>query len=210
MHGLGPIAPNRERGIVNAFRSVATSIPRGSLICNGHSANNQGGANGVAIHCVNNNRGRGCHLVSFGHRGSNIPTIIGAVRCSPGHSTHVTLLCCTSNRGHCVVTPGKLRMNTALVSNTSTTPRVNGYLPLTGVPINAIVRGVRLHPNRNTLLIHSTNGFTRLASHRNDCYMVGLPSNRAHRVLDTYGTAINDINGSSRTLRRSNGTNHSH
>lgn len=210
MHGFGPAAPKRERGVVNAFRRVATSMPRGSLMCNGGSSNNHGDRNGVAVHCVNNNREGIVEVISFGEGGSNIPTIMGAVRCSPGHSTHVTLLCCTSNRGECVVTPGKLRINTALVSNRGTTPRVNGTLPLRGVPINAMVRGVRLHPKRNTTLIHSTNGFTRLASERNGCYIVGLPSNRIERVLDAYGTAINDMNGSSRKLRDSNGTKHSH
>lgn len=210
MGGFGPIAPNAERGVVNAFSRVAAGGPRGSLLDPRGGSNKHGGSNGVAIHCVNNNGGRVCHGVSFGHAGSNVTTAMGAVRCSPGHATHVTLLMCTSNRGDCVVTPGKLRIKRAIMDNTNITPRIKGALFLDRVPLNAIVRGVRLCPNRKTTVTHSTNSCTRLLTHRNGFTVVGLPSNRAHVMLMAYHTAINIISGVSRDLRDSNGTNHRH
>lgn len=195
---------------MSTFSRVATDGPRGSLLTGVSRGNNHGGANGVAIHRRNNNRGHRCHVVSFGHAGSGVPTGMTAVRCSPGHSSHVTLLGCTSNRGHCVLTPGNLGINSIMFSNPRSSVGPNGYLPLTGVPSNARVRGVRLGVNGNNRVIHSTNASTRLVNGSGNCTVLHLPSNRVHHIHRRYHTAVNIINGTSRDGLMVNGTNHRH
>lgn len=195
---------------MSAFRRVAASGPRGSLLTPIRGRNNHGNSNGVAIHRRNNNRGHRCEVVSFGEVGSGIPTAITAVRCSPGHAYHVTLLRCTSNRGHCVLTPGKLGMKSVIADNPRSSVGVNGYLPLVGVPLNAIMRGIRLGVNGNKRVIHSTNTDTRLVTGRNSRTLLHLPDNRLHGMRVHYHTAVKIINGRSRRGVALNGTKEGH
>lgn len=206
----GPASPNHHfiRGIIRP--RLCGNHPCTTLLRSGDGSNNHGGGNHVAAHRVNNNRGRRCHVVSFGHAGSGVPTAMRHVRCSPGHATRVTLLGCTSNRHHCVVTTGGRTINSAIVSNRASPVHPNGYLPLGGVPLNAIVRGVRLGVNGNTRVTHSTNTDIRLLNHSNVCTVLHVHSNRAHHIRIGYHTIVNRMSGARGGLGSLNGTNTSH
>lgn len=206
----GPCAPSEERVANSSFSRVAGAAPRGSLLRSGGEGTNHGTRNGVAMERHNNKTGGGCEVVSFGEGGSKVPTAIIKVRCSPGEDTGVTLVYCTSNRGTCVLTPRKLASNVAIVGNTSTRIEMKGYLPLSRVPINARVRGVRLCPKGNKRLIHSTNGDTRLVTGRKGCTALELPSKRVEVIPVVYHTSVNIMKGNSRGLVGINGTKHGH
>lgn len=208
--GCNPAAPNHHNVAIASCDILDGITPRHDLLRPVGGRDNHGGANHVAIHRRNNNGHAGCHIVSFGHRGASVPTAIGALRCSPGHDTFVTLIRCASNIGDCVVTPSNLGINSIVLDNGNTSVGPNGYLPFRGVPINAVVRGVRLCPNHNTRLIHSTNGVTRLVTGRGNCTLIHLPSNRVHGIPLGYATIINRISGVSRRGIGLNGTNHGH
>lgn len=208
--GYGPASPNHHRMIGIIGPRLRGNGPFTPLLRGGDGSNNHGGGNHVAAHRVNNNRGRTCHVISFGHGGSNVPTIIRHLRCSPGHSTGVTLILCGSNRHHCVLTPGNLGTNSRVRSNISTTVGPNGALPVHGVPINSAIRGMRVGPNGNNRLTHSTNACIRVITHSNTCIALHLHSNRVHGMRTSYHTALNRINGTRRVLHILNGTNTTH
>ncbi len=208
--GCGPAAPNHHNVSIVSCAALSGMTPRGDLLTPGSGGTNHGDCNQVAVHRHNNNGHRGCHVVSFGHGGLSITNAIVALRCSPGHDTRVTLIRCRSNRGHCVVTPTNLGINSAIATNTGTSVGPNGTLPLDTVPANAFVRGIRLCPNGNTRLTHSTNIVTRLVNGRGGLTVVHLPSNRVQCIPLGYVTAVNRMNGTSRTGIRLNGTNHGH
>lgn len=101
-------------------------------------------------------------------------------------------------------------MNRRVRSKMKSSVGVKGTVPLTGVPINAIVRGVRAGPNGNNRLVHSTNADTRMLKRRNGCALIHLGSDRMHLVLSAYHTAVNSMNGRRRRLVGVNGTKHGH
>lgn len=193
---LKPITPAMRHRSVSDFKEITKSTPEPSLVA---SLSRTGGRNNDgrrATRCRGGGHKRKYRIVDFRRDKYDIPAKVNAIEYDPNRSARIALLFYVDGEKRYIIAPEKLTVGMTVVSGKETAaPTVGNCMPLSSIPLGAVVHNIELQPGRGGVMARSAGTYAQLAAKEGRYVVLKLPSGETRRVLAacraTIGTVSN-------------------
>lgn len=193
---LKPITPGMRFAALSDFAEVTKSSPEKALTKGKHSS---GGRNSSGRMTVRNRGGghkRKYREIEFKRTKHGIPATVKAIEYDPNRTARIALLFYADGAKSYILAPEGLEVGMQVMAGETAEPRVGNNLPLSKVPLGAILHAVELQPGRGAEMARSAGTYCQLASREGKYAILKLPSGEQRRVLSTCYATMGTVGNS--------------
>lgn len=203
---LRPVTPGSRFRSVSDFADV-TRIenkkgakkqvkPEKSLLASLHS---KGGRNNKGRTTVRNRGGghkRKYRIIDFKRDKHGIPAKVHSIQYDPNRSARIALLHYADGEKRYILAPDKLLVGQTVFSGPDAEPKVGNALPLTKIPLGAVIHNVEMTPGKGGMLARSAGTHAQLSAREGRYCVIKLPSGETRRVLSANLATIGSVGNS--------------
>ncbi len=138
---------------------------------------------------------RSYRLVDFKRRKFGVPAVVQRLEYDPNRSAFIALVKYEDGEVSYIIAPQGLKKDDVVMSGESVDFRPGNAMPLSAMPIGAVVHNLEMKPGKGAQLARSAGAFARLAGRDGDYAIIRLMSGEQRLVhagcMATVGTVSN-------------------
>lgn len=172
----------RHRSVAD-FSTLTTDKPLKSLL---KSKKRSGGRNSngrITMRYRGGGHKKRYRVIDFKRDKAGIPARVDSIQYDPNRSANIALLVYADGEKRYIIAPEKLQVGMNVISGEKVEPKVGNAMPLSTIPIGAIIHNVELTPGRGGQLARSAGGYCQLAAREGKYAVLKMPSGEQRRVL---------------------------
>ena len=178
-----PITPGTRQKTVSSFAEVTTNKPEKSLLV---SKNRSGGRNNngriTVRHIGGGNRNK-YRIVDFKRNKDNIPAKVATIEYDPNRTSYIALLNYADGEKRYILAPVGLNVGDVVVSGETADIKAGNALPLSAIPVGALVHNVELQPGNGGILVRTAGAAAQLMAKEGKYATLKMPSGEMRLVL---------------------------
>jgi large subunit ribosomal protein L2 len=178
-----PTSAGRRGMTVSDFSEVTRSRPERSLV-EGHS---RSGGRNVHGHVTAWHRGGGhkrrYRRIDFRRDKYGVPAKVASIEYDPNRSARIALLHYLDGEKRYILAPAGVEVGDVLESGEGAEIRPGNALPLTRIPLGAVIHAVELKPGKGAQLVRSAGGGAQLMAREGRYATLRMPSGEQRLVL---------------------------
>ena len=199
---LKPITPGSRFTLVNDRAEVTEQKPEKSLL---KSLKKTGGRNSQGRMTTRYRGGghkRKYRIIDFVRDKKDVSATVNSIQYDPNRSAFIALLEYSDGEKRYIVAPAGINTGQTVVSGENVAPEVGNCLPLSNIPLGAIVHNVEIQPGKGGAIARSAGNYAQLLARDGKYAILKLPSGETRMVLAKCYATIGSVSNSDHALVR--------
>lgn len=198
---LRPITPGQRFTVRVKTEGLHKGGPEKSLTL---KKQRTGGRNNAGRRTVAHRGGghkRRIRIVDFKRNKDAIPARVERIEYDPNRSANLALLVYADGERRYIVAPKKLQVNDVVYSGPESPIKVGNCLPLTNIPIGAVVHCIEMKPGKGAQLARSAGAYVQLLARDSGYATLRLRSGEMRKVHADCRAVIGEVGNEEHNLR---------
>ena len=177
-----PYTPSRRNMTVSDFSEITTQTPEKSLLVSKKKTagrNNQGKI--TVRHHGGGNRQK-YRLIDFKRQKDDIPAKVVSIEYDPNRTANIALICYADGVKSYIIAPQGLEVGMKIMNGPKAEVRTGNCLPLSEIPIGAMVHNIELMPGRGGQMVRAAGNGAQLMAKEGKYATLRLPSGEMRMV----------------------------
>lgn len=178
-----PYTPSRRNMTGSDYTEITKDTPEKTLVAplkKKAGRNNQGK---ITVRHRGGGAKRKYRIIDFKRKSKDsIPAIVKAIEYDPNRSANIALISYIDGEKAYIIAPEGLTVGMKIVSGENAEAKLGNCLPLSLIPIGALVHNVELYPGRGAQIARSAGNSAQLMAKEGKYATLRLPSNEMRMV----------------------------
>jgi large subunit ribosomal protein L2 len=194
---LKPITPGMRFSSVSDFAEVTATSPYRPLLMVQKRSGGRNNTGRMTTRNIGGGHKQRYRIIDFKRDKHGVPAKVATIEYDPNRTARIALLHYADGEKRYIIAPDALQVGMTIVSGQTAEPKVGNSLPLSKVPLGAIIHCVELQPGKGAQMARSAGTYCQLAGREGKYAILKLPSGEQRRVLVTCMATIGTVSNPS-------------
>ena len=188
-----PTSAGRRFYTTSSYEEITKKTPEKSLLetkKKNSGRNNQGKV--TVRHQGGGNRQK-YRVIDFKRNKDNVPAKVVGIEYDPNRTAYIALLQYTDGEKRYIIAPVGLKDGDIVMSGVDVEIKVGNALPLSSIPVGALIHNIELEPKKGAHLARSAGSEVQLMAKEGKYATLRLPSGEMRKVLLTCRATIGTV-----------------
>lgn len=135
-------------------------------------------------------------IIDFKRNKVGVPATIASIEYDPNRTAFIALVNYQDGEKRYVVAQRGMKVGQNIVSGDNVAPEIGNTLPLSNIPLGAIISCIEMSPGKGASLARSAGSFAQLLAKEGKFVTVKLPSGEVRMILGTCKATIGAVSNS--------------
>lgn len=193
---LKPTTPGQRFRVVNEYDAITTDKPEKSLLAPIKRSGGRNSQGKMTMRQIGGGHKRRYRLIDFKRNKVGIPATIASIEYDPNRTAFIALLNYQDGEKSYVVAQRGMKVGQNIVSGDDVAPEIGNALPLSKIPLGAIISCIEMSPGKGASLARSAGSFAQLLAKEGKFVTVKMPSGEVRMILGTCKATIGAVSNS--------------
>jgi len=192
-----PVTPGTRFRISADYSEITTNEPEKSLISKakkGSGGRNNSGK--MTMRYIGGGSKQLYRIIDFKRTKFGIPATVKTIEYDPYRTARIALVFYADGEKAYIICPEGLQVGQKIVSGAGSAPEIGNALPLSDIPLGALIHNIELNPGRGGSLARSAGSYAQLAARDGKYAVIKLPSGESRMILATCLATIGKVSNS--------------
>jgi len=193
---LKPTTPGQRFRVVNGFDAITTDKPEKSLLAPIKRSGGRNSQGKMTMRHIGGGHKKRYRIIDFKRNKVGVPATVSSIEYDPNRTAFIALLNYQDGEKRYVIAQNGLKVGQNIVSGENVAPEVGNAMPLSNIPLGAIISCIELQPGKGAALARSAGSFAQLLAKSGKFVTVKLPSGEVRMILGTCIATIGAVSNS--------------
>lgn len=179
-----PTSPGRRGMTGYTFEEITRSEPEKSLLREKHSKAGRNHQGRVTVRHRGGGHKRQYRLIDFKRDKFDIPARVASIEYDPNRTARIALLVYADGEKRYIIAPLNIKVGDVLMSGPKAPLRDGNALPLSLIPIGAMIHNIELERGRGGQLVRAAGSSAQLIGREDKYAQIRLPSGELRKVRE--------------------------
>jgi len=190
---IKPTTPGQRFKIPQSFEEITTSTSEKSLLLTSKKSGGRNNSGKMTVRNIGGGHKKKIRIVDFKRSKNGIPAIVKSVEYDPTRSSHVALLHYVDGKKSYIIAPKGIKVGQEVISGPDVSPNIGNCLPISKIPLGAIIHNIELVPGKGASLARSAGTYAQLLAKEDKYATIKLPSGEMRLVLVSCKASIGSV-----------------
>lgn len=200
---FNPITPGTRFKVALQFEELTASKPEKSLLTDLKKSGGRNKSGKMTMRYIGGGHKRRYRIIDFKRERHGVKAVVNTVEYDPNRSSFIALVTYSDGEKRYIIAPAGIKVGQHIVSGPGSTPDIGNALPLSEVPLGAIVHNVELRPGQGGIIARGAGGYAQLLARDGRYATIKLPSGETRMILVTCLATIGSVSNSDHNQQRS-------
>lgn len=200
---LKPTTPSQRFKVLNSFKEITSCTPEKSLTKGIRKRGGRNNSGKMTIRNVGGGHKRKYRKIDYKRNKFGIPAKVKTIEYDPNRSSFISLLFYVDGEKRYIITTEGIHIGQKVISGKEMAPNLGNAVPLSKIPIGALISCIELNPGKGAVLARSAGSSAQLSAKEGKYATVKLPSGEIRRILASCLATIGSVSNSEHQLVRS-------
>ena len=176
-----PTTPSRRNMISPSFEEITKFSPEKSLLATKKKTAGRNSYGKITVRHHGGGNKQKYRIIDFKRNVDETAKVIG-VEYDPNRTSYIALLENEAGKKSYIIAPAGLTDGDVVSAGADADIKVGNVLPLSAIPVGAIIHNIELYPGKGAQLVRSAGAFAQLMAKENGTAQVRLPSGEVRIV----------------------------
>lgn len=190
-----PTTPSMRSTELLTFDEITTATPEKSLLAPFKSTGGRNSRGHMTIRYIGGGHKKRYRVIDFKRNKMDVPGTVASVEYDPIRTAFIALVHYPDGEKRYILAPNGIKVGQKVVSGKGAAPEVGNTLPLSEIPLGAIIHNIELRPGEGGTIVRSAGASAQLLAREDRYAVIKLPSGETRRILlnctATIGTVSN-------------------
>ena len=196
-----PTTPSMRFTELLTFDEITTRIPEKSLLAPFKSSGGRNSNGAMTIRYIGGGHKKRYRIIDFKRNKIDIPGVVASVEYDPIRTAFIALIQYADGEKRYILAPSGLKVGQTVIAGNKVAPEVGNTLPLSEIPLGAIIHNIELHPGRGGTIVRSAGASAQLLAREDRYAIIKLPSSETRRILLTCVATIGSVSNGDHNLQ---------
>lgn len=193
---LKPTTPGQRFRVVNEYDAITTDKPEKSLLAPIKRSGGRNSQGKMTMRQIGGGHKRRYRIIDFKRNKVGVPATIASIEYDPNRTAFIALVNYQDGEKRYVVAQRGMKVGQNIVSGDNVAPEIGNALPLSNIPLGAIISCIEMSPGKGASLARSAGSFAQLLAKEGKFVTVKLPSGEVRMILGTCKATIGAVSNS--------------
>lgn len=150
-----PTTPSMRSTELLTFEEITTNKPEKSLLSKYSSTGGRNSSGHMTIRYVGGGHKKRLRIIDFKRNKADVPGKVLSVEYDPIRTAFISLIQYADGEKRYILAPNGLKVGQTVISGKTVAPEVGNTLPLSEIPLGAIIHNIELHPGQGGAIVRS-------------------------------------------------------
>lgn len=191
-----PVTPGTRYRVGNDFNEITTRVPEKSLVAGKKRSGGRNNSGKMTVRYLGGGHKRKYRVIDFKRNKHGVPAKVASIEYDPNRSARIALLHYADGEKRYIIAPEGLQVGHKVVSGETAAPEVGNALPLSKIPLGAVIHNIELYPGKGGAIARGAGTFAQLAARDGKYAAIKLPSGESRLILQTCLATIGTVSNS--------------
>ena len=177
-----PYTPSRRNMTGSDFSEITTTTPEKSLLVSKKKTAGRNSQGKITVRHKGGGNRQKYRLVDFKRYKDGIPATVKTIEYDPNRTVNIALICYADGEKAYILAPEGLQVGAKIMSGPEAEARLGNCLPMSNIPIGAMIHNIELHPGKGGQLVRSAGNGAQLMAKEGKYATLRLPSGEMRLV----------------------------
>ncbi len=195
-----PTTPSMRFTELLTFEEITTSKPEKSLLAPMKSSGGRNSKGHLTMRYMGGGHKQRYRIIDFKRDKFEVPGKVATVEYDPIRTAFIALIQYPDGEKRYILSPAGLKVGQTVVSGKKVAPEVGNTLPLSEIPLGAIIHNIELHPGKGGSIVRSAGTSAQLLAREERYAIIKLPSGETRKILLTCVATIGSVSNGDHNL----------
>jgi len=196
-----PTTPSLRFTELLTFEELTTDKPEKSLLAPMKSSGGRNSKGRMTIRYSGGGHKQRYRVIDFKRDKKDVPGKVATVEYDPIRTAFIALIQYPDGEKRYILSPAGLKVGQTVVAGKNVAPEVGNTLPLSEIPLGAIIHNIELHPGKGGTIVRSAGTSAQLLVREDKYAIVKLPSGETRKILLTCVATIGSVSNGDHNLQ---------
>ncbi|MCX6199214.1 MAG: 50S ribosomal protein L2 [Bacteroidetes bacterium] len=196
-----PTTPSLRFTELLTFEEITTDVPEKSLLAPYKSTGGRNSRGEMTIRYVGGGHKKRYRVIDFKRDKTGVPGKVVSVEYDPIRTAFISLIQYPDGEKRYILAPNGLKVGQTVVAGPGSAPEVGNTLPISEIPLGAIIHNIELHPGKGGTIVRSAGTSAQLLAKEDRYAIVKLPSSETRKILMTCVATIGTVSNADHNLQ---------
>ena len=177
-----PYTPSRRNMTGSDFSEITTTTPEKSLLVSKKKTAGRNSQGKITVRHKGGGNRQKYRLVDFKRYKDGIPATVKTIEYDPNRTANIALICYADGEKAYILAPEGLQVGAKIMNGPEAEARLGNCLPMSNIPIGAMIHNIELHPGKGGQLVRSAGNGAQLMAKEGKYATLRLPSGEMRLV----------------------------
>jgi large subunit ribosomal protein L2 len=196
-----PTTPSLRFTELLTFEEITTDKPEKSLLAPSRSTGGRNKTGRMTTRHVGGGHKQRYRIIDFKRDKFGVPGKVATIEYDPMRTSFIALVNYPDGEKRYILAPNGLKVGQTVLSGTGAAPEVGNTLPISEIPLGAILHNIELHPGKGGTIVRSAGTSAQLLAKEERYAIVKLPSSETRKILMTCTATIGTVSNADHNLQ---------
>jgi large subunit ribosomal protein L2 len=196
-----PTTPSLRFTELLNFEEITTNKPEKSLLAPMKSTGGRNSSGHLTMRYIGGGHKKRFRIIDFKRNKTDIPGTVVSVEYDPNRTSFIALIQYPDGEKRYILAPAGLKVGQTVVSGKNVAPEVGNTLPLSEIPLGAIIHNIELQPGKGGSIVRSAGTSAQLLAREERYAVIKFPSGETRKVLLTCVATIGTVSNADHNLQ---------
>jgi large subunit ribosomal protein L2 len=190
-----PTTPSLRFTELLTFEEITTNEPEKSLLAPMKASGGRNSKGRMTMRYMGGGHKQRYRIIDFKRDKFEVPGTVASIEYDPIRTAFIALVQYTDGEKRYILAPNGLKVGQTVTSGKAVAPDLGNTLPLSEIPLGAIIHNLELYPGKGGTIVRSAGASAQLLAKEERYAVVKLPSGETRKILmnclATIGTVSN-------------------
>ena len=196
-----PTTPSLRFTELLTFEEITTDKPEKSLLAPMKASGGRNSKGRMTMRYMGGGHKQRYRIIDFKRDKQDVPGKVVSVEYDPIRTAFIALIQYPDGEKRYILAPTGLKVGQTIVAGKSVAPEVGNTLPLSSIPLGAIIHNLELHPGKGGTIVRSAGTSAQLLAKEERYAVIKLPSGETRKILMTCVATIGTVSNADHNLQ---------
>lgn len=190
-----PTTPSMRFTELLTFEEITTDKPEKSLLAPMKASGGRNSKGRMTMRYMGGGHKQRYRIIDFKRDKFDVPGKVVSIEYDPIRTAFIALIQYPDGEKRYILAPNGLKIGQSVLSSKTAEPDLGNTLPLSEIPLGAIIHNLELHPGKGGTIVRSAGASAQLLAKEERYAVIKLPSGETRKIqmscLATIGTVSN-------------------
>ena len=188
-----PTSAGRRFYTTSSYKEITKKTPEKSLLEKKDKNSGRNAQGKITVRHQGGGNRQKYRVIDFKRNKDNIPAKVVGIEYDPNRTAYIALLQYADGEKRYIIAPVGLKDGDVVMSGENVEIKVGNTLPLSSIPVGAIIHNIELQPKKGAQLARSAGSEVQLMAKEGRYATLRLPSGEMRKVLLTCRATIGTV-----------------
>jgi large subunit ribosomal protein L2 len=196
-----PTTPSMRFTELLTFEEITTDKPEKSLLAKRKSSGGRNSKGELTIRYSGGGHKQRYRIIDFKRNKFDVPGKVVSVEYDPVRTAFISLIQYADGEKRYILAPNGIKVGQTVVSGNTVAPELGNTLPLSEIPLGAIIHNIELYPGKGGSIVRSAGSSAQLLAKEDRYAVIKLPSGETRKILMKCMATIGTVSNSDHNLQ---------